>query len=305
MPPKTPAQKPIPRTQLIAMGASFPIDKLDTTQLPAWSKTLSNAFVTDKLQALHGQAVHIEGNERWSRVRITPQDDPRNAFDLDVGPYGGTVESNRKRLADLVRPSDTKAADALSGRFPGPNPPNREQSVHRFTAQHMQTLGLSADAGLMAAVDRQDKAAVAHYRALGADPTRYTEDGDCAARLAIAHGWTSFCTPETANLQHKVTGKTGLHELHEGAHEPWQILAMVERGADPEIPDADGFTVAGCMGPESREALLAARAAFVTQQLERDTAAVLADNFNPNAVPEANTIASGTEPTPRRQRMRL
>lgn len=305
MPPKTPAHKPIPRTQLIAMGASFPVDRLDTSQLPAWSKTLSNAFVTDKLQALHGQPVHIEGNERWSRVRITPQDDPDSAFNLDVGPYGGTVESNRKRLADLVRPSDTKAADALSGRFPGPNPPNREQSVHRFTAHHMQTLGLSADAGLMAAVDRQDKGAVAHYRALGADPTRYTEDGDCAARLAIAHGWTSFCTPETANLQHKVTGKTGLHELHEGAHEPCQILAIVERGADPELPDKEGRAVVDSVDPVTRQALLAARANFVTQQMERDTAAVLSDTFNPMAESSANTIASDTEPTPRRQRMRL
>lgn len=305
MPPKTPAQKPIPRTQLIAMGASFPIDKLDTSQLPAWSRTLSNAFVTDKLRALHGQSVHIAGNERWSQVRITPNDDPASAFNLDIGPYGGTVESNRKRLADLVRPSDAKAADALSGRFPGPNPPNREQSVHRFTAHHMQTLGLSADAGLMAAVDRQDKAAVAHYRALGADPTRYTQDGDCAARLAIAHGWTSFCTPETANLQHKVTGKTGLHELHEGAHEPWQLQAMVERGADPEIADAEGFIVAECMGPESRQALLAARAAFVAQQMERDTAAVLSDTFNPMAESSANAVPSDTEAPTRRLRMRL
>lgn len=50
------------------------------------------------------------------------------------------------------------------------------------------------------------------------------------------------------------------------------------------------------------------QACIATQQtadFERDTAAVLADDFNPNAAPEANAVPSDEQPPSRRQRMRL
>lgn len=78
------------------------------------------------------------------------------------------------------------------------------------------------------------------------------------------------------------------------------LTPMEERASNAQTPAEKSALL-----DQANRVLDKDRADRQTAQFERDTAAVLADNFNPNATPEANLVQSDAEAPPRRQRMRL
>ena len=93
--------------------------------------------------------------------------------------------------------------------------------------------------------------------------------------------------------------------MYAGSKEVCQYL--LENGSDLEATNARGKTAAqiarGWLGRARVADYLESVAQ--TRDFERDTAAIMADTFNPMADSSANAVASDAEPPPRRSRMRL
>ena len=99
-------------------------------------------------------------------------------------------------------------------------------------------------------------------------------------------------------------GRSSLHyAANSGQAQVCQLL--VERGADFEAQDQEGMTPLDWAQENGGAARDYLESLAQTRAFERQTAAVLADNFNPMAESSANAVASDDQPAPRRQRMRL
>lgn len=86
----------------------------------------------------------------------------------------------------------------------------------------------------------------AELLAIGANPIRRTPDGDCAARVGIAHGLLAEFEPWWT-ARHQRTGETGLHHL--ARHGEWaDICQVIEWGGDLYEPNLAGITPADGMG---------------------------------------------------------
>lgn len=141
----------------------------------------------------------------------------------------------------------------------------------------------------------------------GETPLMEARSGDMAA-LLLDHG-----------ARHDLQDKDGNTALHHASLnlDAGVVRVLLERGADSSIENWAGETALDLLvrreeqhhqhenTPLVRQAFDEHEARQMTVRFEQDTAAVLADNFNPNATPEANLVQSDAEAPARRQRMRL
>lgn len=140
-------------------------------------------------------------------------------------------------------------------------------------------------------------------------PVGETDDqGTDALMKAASMGQEATCRAlldrgaQVSTTDHQ--GRSCLHYAANGGHaQVCQLL--VERGADFEAQDQDGMTPLAWAQENGGGARDYLESLAQTRAFERQTAAVLADNFNPNAAPEANAVPSDEQPPARRQRMRL
>lgn len=143
----------------------------------------------------------------------------------------------------------------------------------------------------------------------GMVPVDLTDDqGTDALMKAASMGHEATCRAllergaQVTTTDHQ--GRSSLHYAANGGH-PQVCQLLVERGADFEAQDHEGMTPLAWAHENSGGARDYLESLVQTRAFERQTAAVLADNFNPNAAPEANAVPSDEQPPARRQRMRL
>lgn len=268
----------IPRRDIIALGGNFTIDKFDSSALPRWATTDSNRYQQAPLQALDGKRVYVDVIDGYSDILLTPE--ASNGMDqvrLQVGMFQGETSRNRGRVAQFVAPMDREAGDALAIDYWSHQPHNqlKRPGVACYDMRTLADLNLDMDAGQYAAQQRLDHDATKHYRGLGADPLRPTQDGDCAARLSIAHGDFTFTqTPDLVNARHLATGETGAFDMAR-QDRPGVVASLVHLGLDCTIQNNDGKTVLDCFRhASSREEVEHAMASVLQDRLEANTAPV-------------------------------
>ena len=133
-------------------------------------------------------------------------------------------------------------------------------------------------------------------------------EGTSALMKAASMGQEATCRAlldrgaQVSTTDHQ--GRSSLHYAANGGH-PQVCRLLVERGADYEAQDQEGMTPLAWAQENGSDARDYLESLVQTRAFERQTAAVLADDFNPMAESSANAVQSDIEPSPRRQRMRL
>lgn len=141
----------------------------------------------------------------------------------------------------------------------------------------------------------------------------HSPQGYLDARLRLCDSYFDRLIGLGANVngRDELTGKTALHCAVEDGDKD-KISRLVLAGADPSITadyDGEDLTALEVARSDVRQHIHDMvgyrRALEQHDQFERDTAAVLADDFNPIAAPDANAVPSDAEPATRRLRLRL
>lgn len=217
---------PISRADLIRAGAPIYIEKPNAIRWAAHG-ILAERLPSADLMEQHGVVLHLNTRYRHMfglpMVRLSVDGIDGHGTVLVVM-QAATTEELHERLAKAIEAVDPEGADAL--RSPEP---------------------LCRDACLFVAAADIYADRCKAFLAMGADPLRRTPDGDCAARVGIAHGllaefgrWWS-----AKNLR---TGETGLHHL--ARYGDWQaICQVIDWGGNLHEPNhagvspADGMTL--------------------------------------------------------------